>query len=148
MRAGRCRASPTRLPSSRSELTQKDIRQKPGLVPGFLFSVAPMRANPKIYFTTHVYPAAYTHVHAVTYSVRRKVPDCDNFIVSLLSTALRVTFPTPVVLRGATCRAGHAMRGCKTRGGSDLPFRCRACSGRIPAAQGYPEKQSRKTSSR
>jgi len=77
-----------------------------------------------------------------------RVPDCDNSIVLLLSTALPVTFPAPVVLRSATYCTGRPVRDCETRGGKDLPIRRRACSGRNLAAQGYPEKQSRKTTSR
>jgi hypothetical protein len=52
--------------------------------------------DPKIHFATHVHSVAF---RAHTESVRWI--DCDNSIVPLLSTGLRVTFLAPVVLRGA-----------------------------------------------
>ena len=39
--------------------------------------------------------------------------DCDNSIVPLLRTVLRVTFPAPVFLRGAIYCTGVVVRTCK-----------------------------------
>jgi len=70
----------------------------------------------------------------------------------LLSTALRVTFLAPVILRGAVYCTGVAVRTCERRKRNSSPDPALAdqttpVSFRS-AAQGYPEKQFRKTASR
>jgi type IV secretory pathway protease TraF len=97
------------------------------------------RANRKIHFTTHV--------HSVAFRAHAESAYCDNSIVPLLNTALRVTFPAPVILRGAIYCTGVAVRTCEKRDRNGRPIRSQFLP-RIAAAQGYPEKQFRKTSLR
>jgi hypothetical protein len=95
-----------------------------------------------------VYLAAYTHVHVVAHTRERKVLDCDNFIVPLLSAALRVTFPARVIFRDSTVATAMLCAVARRAVAPAYQSDSRPGSGRIPAAQGYPEKQSRKTSTR
>jgi hypothetical protein len=97
------------------------------------------RANRKIHFTTHV--------HSVAFRAHAESAYCDNSIVPLLNTAFRVTFPAPVILRGAIYCTGVAVRTCEKRDRNGRPIRSQFLP-RIAAAQGYPEKQFRKTSLR
>jgi hypothetical protein len=97
------------------------------------------RASRKIHFTTHV--------HSVAFRAHAESAYCDNSIVPLLNTAFRVTFLAPVILRGAIYCTGVAVRTCEKRS-QRLTNPKPVSSLRIAAAQGYPEKQFRKTSLR
>ncbi len=64
-----------RSPSSRSELTEINIRQKPGFAGLLFFCHAGARANRKIHFTTHVHPVAF-RAHAEPWTVTIQLSRC------------------------------------------------------------------------
>jgi hypothetical protein len=103
--------------------------------------------NPKMHFATHAPPVAF-RAHAESKSKIDCWIDCDNSTVPLLSIDLRVTFLTPVVLRGAIYCTSVAVRTLRDARSQRPTNPMPASSARIPAAQGYPEKQFRKTSLR
>jgi small subunit ribosomal protein S20 len=86
------------------ELTAIGLRKSPAS-PGFFFSDIPGRASAKIHFPTHLHPVAFrAHADGV---------HCDNSIVPLLRTVLRVTFPAPVISRGAIYCTGVVVSICE-----------------------------------
>jgi len=71
--------------------------------------------EPQIHFATHV--------HAVAFRAHAARIDCDNSIVPLLITGLRVTFLAPVVLRGAIYCTSVAVSICEKRERNGRPIR-------------------------
>jgi hypothetical protein len=74
--------------------------------------------------------------------------DCDNSIVPLPISGLRVTFLAPVVLRGAVLLHQRCREHLREARAQRLTNPTPAPSARITVAQGYPEKQFRKTTPR
>ena len=133
MRAGKCRACRTRSPSSRSELTEINIRQEPGFAGLLFFSVMPSCA--------HELENPFRHARApVAFRDHVESVSCDNSIVPLLSTALRVTFLAPVVLRGANYCTGVVVSICEKHERNGCPIRRQLLLPASPPRRSYPSK--------
>ena len=107
------------MPSSRSELTEINIRQKPGFAGLFFFLSCPLQltlghthTNPKIYSTTNVHLVG---LRAHAECAPRNDRDHSTVTIRLLCPGLRVIVVEPVILRGAIYCTSVAMRSCEKR---------------------------------